>query len=435
MKYFLISLTLLLFAHCNRECYDCQREGTGCPDGPVPLDNQIIVEFKDSINAVPVAPKLIQDKITSLINAFGKENVLQCGCDKPLILIKTDSTHFKPEERQEIAEGEVEQEWKNFGISVPKSVLASNYNPTRKEKENITKDDEVVIAIIDTGLNQNDSEIAGKMWQNQDEWNKATTGATIVNSSGSSPNDNCFDGDIYGYDFAAAFQNASRTEFSMHGTNVSKTIINSIDAGVKIKLMDLRVFDELGNGDLFSILCALRYAQEAEADIINMSFGFYGNDATADSYKFMKRYLSNLPQVLVASAGNNSLNTNICKHYPSGFIQDSSFSNLLSVAAQDDFSCDRLSCYSNYGNETTSLAAIGNHGANGEGTSQAAGVVTARAADIIYHASSYLGIPPVLSKLRSTKVAGCICSTVDPSLSKVKCNGVLGSVPDSCQSP
>jgi hypothetical protein len=39
--------------------------------------------------------------------------------------------------------------------------------------------------------------------------------------------------------------------------------------------MTLKTHDKYGNGDLFSAICAIHYAMEKDADIINASWGFY----------------------------------------------------------------------------------------------------------------------------------------------------------------
>ena len=63
----------------------------------------------------------------------------------------------------------------------------------------------------------------------------------------------------------------------LHGTLVSHYIINEFAAssGKAVELMTLKTHDKNGSGDLFTSICAIHYAMEMKAQIINASWGFY----------------------------------------------------------------------------------------------------------------------------------------------------------------
>jgi subtilisin family serine protease len=100
-------------------------------------------------------------------------------------------------------------------------------------------------------------------------------------------------------------------------------------------IMPLRVFDDEGSADLFTIAKAIRYAVNQGADVINMSFGtFHDSEAIRDSISFA----AGKGVVLVASAGNNNTST---PQFPAVY------SAVIAVAATDGI--DKKASFSNYG--------------------------------------------------------------------------------------
>ena len=108
-----------------------------------------------------------------------------------------------------------------------------------------------------------------------------------------------------------------------HGTLVAKIITDNLPKNINLKLMDLRIFDKKNKTNLFSVVCAIDYARQNNAHIINMSWGaFFDHDSIFSDLLFL-----NVP--MVASAGNNGFNTD-SKWYP----------NLLSIRnARSGFCC------------------------------------------------------------------------------------------------
>jgi subtilisin family serine protease len=100
-------------------------------------------------------------------------------------------------------------------------------------------------------------------------------------------------------------------------------------------IMPLRVFDDEGSADLFTIAKAIRYAVQQGAHIVNMSFGtLQDSEALTSAINFaVSRNV-----VLVASAGNNSTSA---PQYPAAY------NGVMAVAATDLL--DRKAPFSNYG--------------------------------------------------------------------------------------
>jgi hypothetical protein len=100
-------------------------------------------------------------------------------------------------------------------------------------------------------------------------------------------------------------------------------------------IMPLRVFDDQGSADLFTIAKSIRYAVDHGAQVVNMSFGTFDNSrAIANSVT----YALGKNVVLVASAGNNNTSA---PQYPAAY------KGVITTAATDLF--DKKGSFSNYG--------------------------------------------------------------------------------------
>src|SRR3989454_3354851 len=100
-------------------------------------------------------------------------------------------------------------------------------------------------------------------------------------------------------------------------------------------VMPLRVFDDNGEADIFTITKAIRYAIRNKVGVINMSFGISTNSRTIRE-AVAAAIAANI--VVTGSAGNANSST---PQYPA------SYSSVLSVAATD--LADKKGSFSNYG--------------------------------------------------------------------------------------
>jgi subtilisin family serine protease len=100
-------------------------------------------------------------------------------------------------------------------------------------------------------------------------------------------------------------------------------------------IMPLRIFDDSGNTDAFSIVRGIRYAVEHGADVINMSFGM---TSESNAVKQAVKFAFDHGVTVVASAGNGNAST---PQYPAAF------NNVMSVAATD--LKDKKASFSNFG--------------------------------------------------------------------------------------
>ncbi len=117
-----------------------------------------------------------------------------------------------------------------------------------------------------------------------------------------------------------------------HGTMVAGLIAA---VAPRSMVMPLRVFDDNGRADVFTITKAIYYATNNGANVINMSFGMNG---TSRSVQDAITGAANASLTIVGSSGN--ANSEV-KQYPAAYSQ------VISVAATDIQ--DRKANFSNYG--------------------------------------------------------------------------------------
>ncbi|MBI3019265.1 MAG: S8 family serine peptidase, partial [Deltaproteobacteria bacterium] len=161
-------------------------------------------------------------------------------------------------------------------------------------------DKNVLVAVIDTGIDYTQEDLAANMWTNSGE----------IPDNKIDDDNNGFIDDIHGWDFANS-DNDPMDDHS-HGTHVSGTIgaIGNNEKGVigvspNIRLMAAKFLGSGGSGTLAAAVSAIEYAVKMKAQILNNSWGGGGySQALADSIE--KANKNNV--LFVAAAGNDSSN-------------------------------------------------------------------------------------------------------------------------------
>ena len=257
------------------------------------------------------------------------------------------------------------------------------------DKETIKQ--EVMVAIIDGGMEISNIAIADYIWVNDKE----------IPDNGIDDDNNGFVDDVNGWNFVKNSGEVSsyiddKSELN-HGTKIAgiicadseKSEVAGIVSGSWIKIMPLSVIDgfridskKLGSGNVDNLIKAINYAEMMGADICNISLN------TSVDYEELKKTMEESNMLFVVSAGNGSglsRNIDINPSYPASY----DLPNLITVANVK--SNGRLNSKSNYGVKSVDVAAPGTDIYNldvqdgytyGTGTSYSAPVVAAEAAAI-----------------------------------------------------
>lgn len=235
---------------------------------------------------------------------------------------------------------------------------------------------DVVVALIDTGIDTSHPDLQGSFWVNADE----------IPGNGIDDDGNGYIDDTNGWNFYANNNQLYAGTEDSHGTHAAGTIaaqsgngigISGIARAGRVKVMVLKALGgNSGLGSSLSVIQAIRYAEANGATICNLSLGTLSNDPA------LYETIAKSSMLFVAASGNNGMDTDVTPCYPASYNLD----NVISVGNLT--SNGMLHTTSNYGVVSVDLAAPGTYilstvpGSYGfmSGTSMAAPMVTAAAA-------------------------------------------------------
>ncbi len=260
---------------------------------------------------------------------------------------------------------------------------------------------QVVVAVIDTGIDQAHEDLAANIWRNPGE----------ISGNGLDDDANGFIDDVVGWDFCN--DDSDPYDDNSHGTHCAGTIgaIGNNGIGVaginwNVKLMAVKCMNSGGSGFISDAVDAIYYSTQQGVRLTSNSWGYYGwqqslKDAIEDA--------ANSNILFVAAAGNEVNNNETTPAYPASFDSD----NIIAVAATD--ADDALAWFSNYGQTTVDLGAPGvdiystvptaqGKYASFSGTSMATPHVAGACALVAAHTPS----------LTAAQIKQCILDSTDP---------------------
>lgn len=210
---------------------------------------------------------------------------------------------------------------------------------------------QVVVAVIDTGIDINHPELKNAIWVNEDE----------IPGDGIDNDGNGYIDDINGWNFFSNNNQVYTGSEDDHGTHAAGTIgaargsmgIAGITDNQYVKIMSVKALgSEYGVGEETAVINAIKYAEANGASICNLSFG------TSQYYPELEKVMRESGMLFVIAAGNGDnkgigIDIDATPDYPSSFGLENSISvaNLMFDG--------NLAESSNYGLKNVDIAAPG----------------------------------------------------------------------------
>lgn len=271
---------------------------------------------------------------------------------------------------------------KNWGLKNIESdrALSVTQNPRR-----------IVVAIIDTGIDESHPDLKDHLWRNQNE-----------KINGLDDDGNGLIDDIHGWDFTS--NTHILKDNHGHGTHIAGIITG---AAPSVQLMILKYYDPntTPSDNLKNTVLAIEYAIKNGAHIINYSGG---GTTPSKAEEAVIHSAQDQGILFVAAAGNERSDADKKGFYPASYP----LNNIISVTAIDTH--ESILNSSNYGRVSVDMAAPGKNiystlpnGKYGEmtGTSQATAFVTGAAALLLSSRPDPLSIESIKKYLVETNDA------------------------------
>ena len=193
----------------------------------------------------------------------------------------------------------------------------------------------VRLAVVDTGLYNEDGHLSDYLWRNHGE----TPG------DGADNDRNGFADDVNGWDFCGySGRLYSLYAHDYHGTYIANEIVR---VNERVKLICCK-FMEGTHGSRKDALSAMQYAVDQGAKIVNCSWFF-----DQDSPQIRNLIRKNKDVLFVCAAGNSSVNLDKTNLFPAGYDDE----NVITVGAVDNRG--RRYGFGGYGKKTVDIMAPG----------------------------------------------------------------------------
>ncbi|MDP3981116.1 MAG: S8 family peptidase [Chlamydiota bacterium] len=258
---------------------------------------------KDVADALQTDPLIAVAEPNDIINNTGTDLPEVQNIPQDFYLTQ-DGVHF--------ADGAWDQVYDNlWGLKMIKALEAWNDFPDPVHGPG----QDIIIAVVDTGMDYRHSELVGRVWENINE----------IGQNGIDDDHNGMIDDVYGFDFSRSRDENGDGDFvdaqdrnhpdpmddNGHGTVVSGIIASEannadglIGVAFQSKIMILKARNAFGQGSALSHARAIVYASDNGADIINNSWGPARSGSIPHVLRDAIAYAQGQGCIMVASSGN-----------------------------------------------------------------------------------------------------------------------------------
>ena len=238
-----------------------------------------------------------------------------------------------------------------------------------------TGSEEVIVGVIDTGIDYTHEDLAANIYTNpgEDAWANPNDPSS---GDGEDNDGNGFVDDWKGWNFVSNSNNPY--DDNMHGTHCAGSIgavgnngVGVVGVNWRVKLVPIKFLDSRGSGSSANAIKAIEYADSLGVHIMSNS---WGGGAFSQSMENAIKEANKDGILFVAAAGNDGTDNDAIDHYPSNYTVE----NVVAIAASDHsdnralwgggvddgcgFVCSNAVAAtpgSNYGKTTVDLAAPG----------------------------------------------------------------------------
>ena len=210
---------------------------------------------------------------------------------------------------------------------------------------------DIVVAVIDTGIDTSIPQLAESMWVNPGE----------IAENGRDDDGNGYVDDIHGWDFRDAdYSSLIGTDLHWHGTFVAGIIaaqpgeVPIVGVAPGVKIMDVRFLDSnntFSSRDWDMFVEAIDYAVDNGADIINLSI--FANGRPPTSLESAVRRAVQAGVVIIGISGNTDDNRTGSAE-SNAVLYPGKYDEVYAVSATTD--TDQLAIFSRFGPEVTLCA-------------------------------------------------------------------------------
>jgi len=204
----------------------------------------------------------------------------------------------------------------------------------------------IIVAVIDTGIDYNHEDLQNRMWVNPGE----------IPNNGIDDDGNGWIDDVHGIDLVG--NDGDPMDDNSHGTHCAGTVAAAGNNGVGVagvalqgvRLMAIKFLSASGSGSTSDVAIALDYAVAHGAKITSNS---YGGGGSSSVIRAAIQRAEEAGILFFAAAGNAGTDNDINPHYPANY----DVPNVVSVAASQENG--NLASFTCFGENTVHVAAPG----------------------------------------------------------------------------